>query len=392
MRKFKKILGILTVLMLVLTVLPTNVFAAGSYTVSASQTTITVGKKASLTVTAKKCAGQFTATSSNPSVATVSGGPQWIDGSHSNASGKFTITAKSAGTATITITPTNVSDKEYNLITNTKTIKITVKKAATTTTTTDKNTTTKEPTKSSDATLKSLSTSVAKIDFNKSTTNYTVNVDKNVSSLGLKATVNNSKAKVSITGDEKFVTGNNTVKAVVTAEDGTTKTYTITVVKSKYGPAPVKSLKVKGYGISPEFEPEKLEYSMDAIDVNSVELEYELTFKDSTAKVEGANNLKPGKNEVKLVVIEKDGTITTYKVNVNVASSAVPVEKEDDNTVWLVLILILVILVIAETIYIVAKDNEEKKAKEKAKTTRTTRTTKKTATTKKVSAKATDKK
>ena len=52
MRKFKKVFGIVTVLMLVLTVLPMNVFAAeagekvGSYTVGISKSTITAGGSA----------------------------------------------------------------------------------------------------------------------------------------------------------------------------------------------------------------------------------------------------------------------------------------------------------------------------------------------------------
>jgi len=364
MRKFKKILGILTILMLVLTTLPVSVFAAqagekvGSYTTSISRSTITVGGSANLTITAKKAAGQFTVTSSNPSVAKVGTSTIWIDGSHANASGKVSIKAVAAGTATITITPTNVSDANYNLLTNTKTIKITVKKASTTTTT-DKNTTT-TTTKSSDATLKSMTSDVAEIDFSKNTTKYTVNVDKTVKSLGLKAVATDSKAKVSIVGDENFVTGNNIVKVTVTAENGTTKTYEITVVKSKYGSGPLKDLEVKGYGISPNFDPSRHTYSVDVIGKTSVEVEYVLTDKDSTVVIEGDNNLKTGKNEVKVIVTEEDGTVTTYTIDVNVAPSAQDVENENNN-IWIIIIIILIVLIICETIYIVVKKKKEEK-------------------------------
>ncbi len=366
MRKFKKVFGIVTVLMLVLTVLPMNVFAAeagekvGSYTVGISKSTITAGGSANLTITAKKSAGQFTIKSSNPSVAKVGTSTVWVDGSHADASGKVSIKAVSAGTATITVTPVNVSDRNYNLLTNTKTIKVTVKAKATTTTDDkddDKTTTT---TKSSDATLKSLTSSVVDLDFSKNTTNYTVYVDKTVTSLGLKATVNNSKATVKITGDENFVTGNNIVKVVVTAEDGTTKTYTITVVKSAYGHAPLLDLEVKGYELSPEFEPDKYKYTVDAVGITGVELDYVLADKNSKVTIEGADDLKVGENTVKLIVTEKDGTVTTYTITVNVAPSADTVEEEN-NTIWIIIILILLILIVAETIYIIVKKKKENK-------------------------------
>ena len=120
MRKFKKILAVATILMLVLTVLPTSVFAKGSYTAYASKSSINVGKTASLTISATKAAGRFTISSSNPSVASVNVSATWVDGS--TMDDKITIKGVSAGTATITVTPVNVSDDEYNLLTNTKNI------------------------------------------------------------------------------------------------------------------------------------------------------------------------------------------------------------------------------------------------------------------------------
>ena len=133
MRKFKKILAVVTVLMLVLTVLPTSVFAKGSYTAYASSSSIKVGKSTSLIISAKKAAGRFTVTSSNPAVASVNVSSTWVDGS--TMDDNIVVKGVSAGTATITVTPENVSDDEYNLLTNTKSIKITVKKATTTPTT-----------------------------------------------------------------------------------------------------------------------------------------------------------------------------------------------------------------------------------------------------------------
>lgn len=369
MRKFKKILNILTVLMLVLTLIPASVFAAkGSYSAKASKTTLTVGNKATLTIQTIKgeghnrCPeGQFEVSSSNSAVLKVGSSSVWV-----GESGKATIslTAVKEGTATITITPVTVSDQEYNLLTGSKTIKVTVKKVETTNnnSNSDKDTTT-GVVKSADANLKSLSSAVAYIDFSSNKTNYTVNVDKTVTSLGLKAVTNSSKATVKITGDKNFVTGENVVKAVVTAENGTQKTYTVTVVKSKYGHAPLLELEVEGYGLAPKFEPDKFEYSLDAIGVEQLELDYVLADKDSNVSIEGADELKVGNNEIKVIVTEKDGRVTTYKVNVNVAN---PIGLEKENNVWLIVIIVLVVLVLAEAMYIVAKERKNKEEAAKA--------------------------
>lgn len=349
MKKFKKILGLVTVLMLALVILPTSVFAAGSYVVSASAKTITVGKTATLTITAKECAGQFTVTSSNPSVATVNKSSLWIDGSHENASSKVTIKAVATGTTTITINPKNVSDQQYNLITTPKTITITVKKA-------EANTNNTTVAKSSDATLKSMTTDLVDLAFNKNTTNYTVNVNKTVTSLGLKAAANSSKATVKITGDEGFVVGENTVKVVVTAENGTTKTYTIKVVKSKYERVPLLDLDVKGYKISPEFEPDKFLYELDVVAKNSIEVEYVLADEDTKVAIEGADNLKIGENEVRVVVTEEDGIITTYALKVNVAPSADEVKQS--TSIWIIVVIILALAIAAETVYMIIKNKK----------------------------------
>ena len=369
MRKFKKLFGIVTALMLVLTMLPTSALAVeigekvGSYSAYAATTSLTEGGSTSLTISTSRAAGKFSVASSNSSVASVSASSTWVDGSSMDP--RITISAGSAGTATITVTPVDVSDENYNFLTNSTNITITVKEKATTPTTptkpttptTNKETAKTETKKSSDATLKSITLERGNIDFKSDVTKYTVYVDKTVTSLGVKAESNDPKATVVITGDESFKVGTNLVKIKVTAEDGTTKVYEITVIKSKYGSGPLLDLKVKGYEITPEFDPSELEYSVDVIGVTSVELEYKLADESSTVKIEGADNLKEGMNKVTLTVTEKDGTVTTYTINVNVLKSV----EEKNNTIWLIIIIILIILVVVETFYIVAKKKKESK-------------------------------
>ena len=79
--------------------------------------------------------------------------------------------------------------------------------------------------------LKSLEIEGYEITFDKETLEYKIKVKSDVTSLDIKAIPESNKSRVEITGNEKFKKGNNTVKITVTAEDGSTREYKITVDK-----------------------------------------------------------------------------------------------------------------------------------------------------------------
>ena len=121
---------------------------------------------------------------------------------------------------------------------------------------------------STDNTLKSLSVSNATISpaFNANTTSYTAEVPFEVSKLDVKATANDSKAKVSI--DSPNLTPDSTTKVTitVTAENGAKKTYTISVKRAQ-DPNYVASnnndladISVDGFLLSPVFSAENTKY------------------------------------------------------------------------------------------------------------------------------------
>jgi len=78
--------------------------------------------------------------------------------------------------------------------------------------------------------------------FDKNETRYTVNVPNEITSLRVTPTVEDSLASVEVNGQSvtssnpdveiNLNAGNNTISVTVTAEDGTTKVYTITVRRS----------------------------------------------------------------------------------------------------------------------------------------------------------------
>lgn len=97
-------------------------FAAGSFSLSKSSTSITEGKTDSFSINGSNATGRVDITSSNTNVATVSSSSEWLE----NNPKSITITAKKAGSATITVSGT-VADKDGTEATVTKKISVTVK-------------------------------------------------------------------------------------------------------------------------------------------------------------------------------------------------------------------------------------------------------------------------
>ena len=69
------------------------------------------------------------------------------------------------------------------------------------------------------------------IDFNKDTLEYSIKVSSDVESLDITANAEVGTSRVNIYGNNSFKEGENIVRVVVTAEDGSEKTYTIKVNK-----------------------------------------------------------------------------------------------------------------------------------------------------------------
>ena len=67
--------------------------------------------------------------------------------------------------------------------------------------------------------------------FNNDTTNYSVVVPNSAASVTITATTKNNKAKVSGAGNVALKVGSNTVKITVTAENGSQRTFTLTIAR-----------------------------------------------------------------------------------------------------------------------------------------------------------------
>lgn len=241
-------------LIIVLLLLPTLVFAAGSITVSKTSSTINVGAKDKFTVKANNATGRVDISSSDTTVATVNTKSVWLD----NDSKSVTITGKKEGTAKITVKLTDVATYDGQVLSKTYTINVTVKKktsSSTTTTTTKKpssttttkkpsSTTTKKPStttkpseptepvveKSSNCKLSSFSVEGYNIektaDFD-----YSLTVKGDVDSINIIAIAEDPKATISGGGLKNLSIGNNVFRVVVEAENGGSNIYTLFVTR-----------------------------------------------------------------------------------------------------------------------------------------------------------------
>ena len=170
--------------------------------------------------------------------------------------------------------------------------------------------------KSSDATLRSLSINGKNIELKEDTLKYNITVGSDVTELGVKAIVNNLMAEVTeIVIPEELVTGENKVKVLVTAEDGTELVYEIIVTK---------------------------EAKEEVKQVN---------YQDTTDNDNKSDNVKPLPDDGK-----KDNDDDKKDDN----------KEEKDGSLSRIIIIILILLVIAGLIYLIFKDekddNETKKA------------------------------
>ena len=229
--------------------------------------------------------------------------------------------------------------------------------------------TTEEPAKSSDKALKTLEIANYSINptFDPEITDYTVSIDKDdIDKLEIKAEPNDTKSKVEISGNENLKAGDNIIKITVTAEDATTRIYTINATKKEKVALGLSSLKIDGYTLSPVFATDLLEYKVNILDVNVNSLNISAVANDEEAKVEisGNTSIKQGENTITIKVTSKDGTETiTYKIIAikNIAETT----TKNDNLILYGGIGIIVVLVIAIiTIIIVSKKKSKQETTE----------------------------
>ena len=167
-------------------------------------------------------------------------------------------------------------------------------------------------------------------EFSADNTSYSLEVDNNVTELGINAVPNNDKASVTVLGNSGLKVGVNNINVVVVAEDGSQKVYSIKVVRkgdnnetpsevsSKSSENRLRNLFVANGVLTPNFNSDVTSY--DIVIANNVnELDLTATPIDSKARVQIANNGDFVVGETKTVqvtVTAEDGSQRIYTINV----------------------------------------------------------------------------
>jgi 3-dehydroquinate dehydratase len=186
--------------------------------------------------------------------------------------------------------------------------------------------------------LKTLTVSNGSLSFNKSTSDYNVVVENSVSSIQIGATPEDSRSSVSGTGTKSLSIYNNTFSIIVTAENGSKRTYTLNIQRKDANglAAPpstnnnLKEIHIEGFDVfNLAFSKDQLEYTLE---VGNLVTDLTLTASAEDSKSDVKINKAPlivGPNTITIVVTSESGSVKTYTITVN-RSSDVPTVDEDE--------------------------------------------------------------
>ena len=191
----------------------------------------------------------------------------------------------------------------------------------------------RKDTRSGENSLSSLTCSNCNLSpgFSSNQTNYKTNVEYAVSQLNLKYSAKDSKATVRVNNNNLTAEETTNVTIVVTAENGSTKTYTISAVRGK-DPNKILSkdnnlvaLSVDQGILSPAFSSEQTNYAVYLpYEISKINIAYEISDKRyATAVYHGPDELGVGNNVFTIAVKAEDESEKVYTITVVRAKSLV---------------------------------------------------------------------
>ncbi len=215
------------------------------------------------------------------------------------------------------------------------------------------------PTGPSDADLSGLAVGGYSLTpaFSAATTEYTVSVPNNVTEVAITATASSDKAALKINEQaaesgtpytvKALKVGDNTIAVKVTAENGTEKTYTLTIkVEGNTGQsnADLSSLTVEGYNLSPVFDAGVTGYAISvpnpvtcaAVTATASSDKAALKINEQAAESGTpytVKDLKVGDNTIAVKVTAEDGTTEkTYTITIKVEDNTGQSNNADLNS------------------------------------------------------------
>lgn len=310
------------ILCFVIILFPKNVLALSASLSCSSSGSVTIGNTISVTIkgsASESAYWQGALSYDSSKLQLVSGSINaFTDNATSSPSFSYKFKAIATGSAYVKMSGVNVSDQSGNseITVSSSNCNITVANKAV------------ETPKSADNNLKTLGVDGATLspEFNKDTLEYSVELESDVTKINVYAEKNDSKASITGIGEKEVQEGTNKIEAVVTAENGSTKTYIINATVKEKDPIKVK-VSGKEYTIVRKLEGLSLPNSFEETDVE---------INDETIK--GLYNktldytlvaLSNSKNKVKFYIYNKNKN--TYRKFTMISSSDLNIIVLDED-------------------------------------------------------------
>ena len=331
----KKIIVYMIMCFVIIMAMTPKVQAAG-LVIAFSKSTANVGDTITIKVTGNEVKGNVKLT--------VSGNATLKEDTVSLDNGPASVDLDVNGTGSIRVVATSVDDMQDSATGTPYSTGGTITVEGTSDSDSSNDTTTEQ--ESSNANLSNLGIRPNDFSgFKPGTTTYNVTVPEDVESVEVYATAQDSAATVSGTGSQTLAYGENTLSVVVTAEDGTTKTYTINVTREgeeETGETEGETEIINGLSnitigdleLSPAFKKDVPEYTAQYIGENtSLDIQAVPTVPDYTVEILGNEDLKEGENIITILVADGEGNnVATYQLTVNkslVDEEALAKEEEE---------------------------------------------------------------
>jgi len=219
----------------------------------------------------------------------------------------------------------------------------------------------KDDNKSSDNQLKSLLVNNAKMSpaFSSDILDYQVVIPSNVNKLDLKYITNDSKATVKVEGNTNLK-DNAVVKVIVTAEDGSSRTYTLKVKKSDEASSNrLILLNVKEGSLKEAFDSDLYEYNITVPKkFSKLTIDAIPESKDSKVEIIGNRNLGKNGSIILIKLTDKNGFNSYYRLNVK-KSDTVQLFGIDIRYIFIILIILFILFWLLLLLFAKRKKEEE---------------------------------
>lgn len=321
--------------------------AASSRITVSGPSSVTVGETFTVTITASSSNGiglySYTLNYNSSKLSLVSGGTsayQELNGATSSSK-SFKFKARSSGSSFITVKSALVTTwddpTETSPSISGKTVTATAANAGGGSSSSSSSSSSSTPNRnlSTNNFLKSLSVNEGKLSptFNKNTTSYSVSLDEGTESISVFASCEDENASIKGTGTINVSEGANKINVICTAENGSSKTYTITAnVKEK---DPIK-VEIDGANYTVVKDKEELKaptgYKETTIEIDGQEIP---AFTNDITKLTLVG-LKDEEGNIALYVYDKETNEYTKYVEITGEAIVLYVMKPDEDALKLI--------------------------------------------------------